>query len=88
MDDYFWRVWVYILKKKNEAFEKFKQWKVLIENQTCMKIKKVRINNGLEFCEKLFMKFYSNNDIARHLTVSMNPQQNVLTEWMNRIILE
>ena len=80
VDDYSRRVWVYILKQKNEAFEKFKQWKVLIENQTSRKIKKLRADNGLEFCENLFMEFYSNNDISRHLTVSKNPQQNGLAE--------
>ena len=72
VDDYSRRVRVYILKKKNEAFEKFKQWKVLIENQTGRKIKKLKTDNGLEFCENLFMKFCSSNGKAQHLTVSKN----------------
>ena len=80
VDDYSRRVWVYILKQKNEAFEKFKQWKILIKNQTGRKMKKRRTYNGLEFCENLFIKFCSNNGIARHLIVSKNSQQMV---WLN-----
>ncbi|GJY52382.1 retrovirus-related pol polyprotein from transposon TNT 1-94 [Tanacetum coccineum] len=34
VDDYSKRVWVYILRFKHEAFEKFKEWKQLVENQT------------------------------------------------------
>ncbi|GJT38380.1 retrovirus-related pol polyprotein from transposon TNT 1-94 [Tanacetum coccineum] len=44
------RVWVYILRFKHKAFEKFKKWKQLVENQTGRTVKKLRIDNGLEFC--------------------------------------
>nr|GFD47609.1 retrovirus-related Pol polyprotein from transposon TNT 1-94 [Tanacetum cinerariifolium] len=43
------RVWVYLLRFKHEAFEKFKEWKQLIENQTGRTVKKLRTDNGLEF---------------------------------------
>ncbi|GJZ11469.1 hypothetical protein Tco_0546228 [Tanacetum coccineum] len=43
------RVWVYILRFKQEAFRKFKEWKQLVENQIGRTVKKLRINNGLEF---------------------------------------
>ena len=36
------------------------------------KIKKLRIDNGFEFWENLFMEFCSNNVIAWHLIVSKN----------------
>ncbi|GJS92397.1 retrovirus-related pol polyprotein from transposon TNT 1-94, partial [Tanacetum coccineum] len=35
---------------KDEVFPTFKEWKMLIENQTGKKIKKLRTDNGLEFC--------------------------------------
>ncbi|GJR92044.1 hypothetical protein Tco_0216055 [Tanacetum coccineum] len=44
------RVWVYIIRFRHEAFGKFKEWKQLVENQTGMTVKKLRTNNGLEFC--------------------------------------
>ena len=31
---------------------KFKEWKVLVETQTGNKVKKLRTDNGLEFCDK------------------------------------
>nr|GEY07837.1 hypothetical protein [Tanacetum cinerariifolium] len=34
VDDYSKRVWVYLLRFKHEAFQKFKEWKQLVENQT------------------------------------------------------
>ena len=34
IDDYSRKVWVYILKHKNNVFGKFKEWKVMIKKQT------------------------------------------------------
>ncbi|KAL5831682.1 hypothetical protein ACOSQ4_017036 [Xanthoceras sorbifolium] len=39
IDDYSRKVWIYILKHKDEVYVKFKQWKVLIEKQTEKQIK-------------------------------------------------
>nr|GEZ29034.1 retrovirus-related Pol polyprotein from transposon TNT 1-94 [Tanacetum cinerariifolium] len=41
-------------KHKDEVFLTFKEWNVLIENQTGKKIKKLRTDNGLEFCGERF----------------------------------
>ncbi|GJT28378.1 retrovirus-related pol polyprotein from transposon TNT 1-94 [Tanacetum coccineum] len=40
--------WVFMMKHKSEAFEKFKHWKILIENQTGRKIKRLRTDNVKE----------------------------------------
>lgn len=88
VDDYSRKLWMLLLKTKNEAFDKFKAWKVMIENQTNRKIKRFRTNNGLEFCAKEFNNFCRNEGIARHKTIKDTPQQNDLAEWMNRTILE
>lgn len=87
VDDYSRRVWVYVLKHKSEAFNKFKEWKILVENQTEKKIKKLRTDNGLEFCSNEFNQFCKSHGIARHLTVPGTPQQNGLVERMNRTLL-
>ncbi|XP_073294448.1 uncharacterized mitochondrial protein AtMg00300-like [Primulina huaijiensis] len=50
IDDYSRRVWVYILRNKNEALDRFKQWLVLLENQSGKRLKKLITDNGLEFC--------------------------------------
>ena len=49
VDDFSRKVWVYLLKSKDEAFETFKTWKQLVENKTEKKIKVLRRDNGLEY---------------------------------------
>ena len=52
IDDCSQRVWVCLLKHKNEAFNRFKTWKNLIKNQTNKRVKRLRTNNGLEYCNE------------------------------------
>jgi hypothetical protein len=49
IDDYTRITWVAFLKNKFEAFEKFKAFKALVENEIDMKIKCLRLDNGGEF---------------------------------------
>jgi IS30 family transposase len=79
---------VYFLKKKSDVFVTFKQWKTLIENQTGKKLKRLRTDNGMEFCGGKFNKFYKDEGITSHRTASHTPQQNGVTERMNRTLLE
>lgn len=88
IDDFSRKVWVYFLKHKSEAFDAFKSWKVMIEKQTEREIKKLRTDNGLEFCSGAFNQFCKEEGIVRHLTVPGTPQQNGVAERMNRTLLE
>jgi len=88
IDDYSRRVWVYILKNKSDAFEKFKEWHTLVENQIGTKLKVLRTDNGLEFVSEQFNEFCRKRGIKRHRTVAYTPQQNGLAERMNRTLLE
>jgi len=47
IDDYTRKVWVYFLKTKDEAFEKFVDWVSLVENQSDNRVKTLRTDNGL-----------------------------------------
>ena len=76
IDDYSRMTWVFMMKYKSEAFKIFKQWKILIENQTGKNIKRLRIKNGLEFCGSEFNEFSKNEGIVRHHIVRDTPQQN------------
>jgi hypothetical protein len=49
IDNYSILTWVSFLKEKAEAFEKFKIFKALIENQIGKRLKEVRSNRGGEF---------------------------------------
>ncbi|GJT48090.1 retrovirus-related pol polyprotein from transposon TNT 1-94 [Tanacetum coccineum] len=88
IDDFSRKVWVFFLKHKDEVFPTFKEWKVLIENQTGKKIKKLRTDNGLEFCGESFNALCRKYGIARHHTLVRTPQQNGVAERMNRTIME
>ena len=66
----------------------FKKFKALVENQTGRKIKKLRTDNSLEFCEAEFNEFYTVNGITRHKTLVDKRQQNGVIERINRTLLE
>ena len=46
--------WVFFLKEKSEVFDKFKSFKIWVENETEAKIKCLRSENGGEFTSKDF----------------------------------
>ena len=48
IDDYSRKTWIYFLKGKNEVFNKFKEFKALVENLSEKKIKTFRSDNGGE----------------------------------------
>lgn len=77
IDDWSRKVWVYLLKHKNQAFKSFKQWKSLMEKQRGKQIKVLRTNNGLEYLSNEFTEFCKDIGIARHKTVRLTPP----TKW-------
>ncbi|KAE8707154.1 hypothetical protein F3Y22_tig00110387pilonHSYRG00984 [Hibiscus syriacus] len=42
IDDSTRKVWVYFLKKKSEVFDTFRKWKAMVENETGLKVKRLR----------------------------------------------
>ncbi|GKB05658.1 retrovirus-related pol polyprotein from transposon TNT 1-94 [Tanacetum coccineum] len=65
-------LWIWC-RIKHEAFGKFKEWKQLVENQTGRTVKKLRTDNGLEFCNRKFEQLCIESGIARNLTVVETP---------------
>ena len=88
IDDFSRNTRLYFLKNKSKFFSKFKEYKALVENQIGKKIKVLRTDNGGEFCEKEFKKFYKECGIARQKTTPYTPQQNGVVERMNRSLME
>jgi hypothetical protein len=50
IDEFLRNTWIYFLRKKYEVFDRFKEFKALVENQTKKIIKVLRTNNGGELC--------------------------------------
>ena len=55
IDDYSRKTWIYFLKAKSEVFERFLEFKTLVENQTGKKIQVLRTDNGGEYTSNEFM---------------------------------
>ncbi|KAK4384556.1 Retrovirus-related Pol polyprotein from transposon TNT 1-94 [Sesamum angolense] len=87
IDNFSRKVFVFLIKQKSEVFEKFKNWKTLVENQTGKKLKALRTDNGLEFCNQQFSTLCETCGIKRHRTTPYTPQQNGVAERMNRTLL-
>jgi len=80
IDDYSRNTWIYFLKKKDEVFGNFKEFKALIENHSNKKIKTLRMDNGGEYTLKDFDGFCKDASIKRELTTPYNPQHNGVAE--------
>lgn len=50
VDDFSRKTWIFFLKSKDRALEKFKDWKKIVEIQTNRSVRYLRTDNGLEFC--------------------------------------
>src|SRR5579871_4423166 len=79
---------IYLLKIKGEAFDKFKNFQALVKNQQNKKIKRIRSDNGGEFTSKKFKQYLQDYGIQHKTTVPYTPQQNGVSERSNRIIIE
>jgi transposase InsO family protein len=75
------------MKTKGHVFNRFQEFKSLVENQTEKKIRVLRSDNGGEYTSKEFMHFCAGEGITRELIVPYNSQQNVVAERKNEAIV-
>ena len=57
IDDFSRKVWVYFLKHKSDVFATFTKGKAEVENQTNLKVKCLRSDNGGEYDKSEFKAF-------------------------------
>jgi hypothetical protein len=86
IDDFSMNTWIYFLRKKSKVFNKFKEFKSLMEYKTVKKIKVLRIENGGELCGKDFKHFCNKCGISCQNTTPYTPQKNKFVERMNRAL--
>jgi hypothetical protein len=65
IDDFSRNTWIYFLRNKSEVFDKFKEFKALVENQAKKKVKVLRTDNGGEFYVNEFKEFCNKCGIER-----------------------
>jgi len=88
IDDYTRMTFVFLLNNKSEAFRHFKHFKEQIENESDMKIKCLRSDNGGEFTSNEFNDYCSEQGIKRKFSAARTPQQNGVAEIKNRKVME
>ena len=69
-------------------FETFKVFKAEVELQLGKKIKALRSDRGGEYISQEFKEYLVKNGIVQHLTSPYTPQQNGVSERINRTLLD
>ncbi|RDY05381.1 hypothetical protein CR513_10796, partial [Mucuna pruriens] len=87
IDDCPRKLWVYVLKTKDQVLVKFKQFQALVERQSDKKVKCIHSDNGGEYCG-LFDVYCKQHGIRYEKTPPKTPQLNDLVERMNMTLIE
>ena len=88
IDDNTRYVWVYFLNRKDQVFEKFLEWKTMVDKSTGKKLKAIRTDNGGEFTSGEFQAHLKAEGVRHELTIPKKPEQNGVAERMNQTIVE
>ncbi|KAM0008922.1 putative RNA-directed DNA polymerase [Helianthus debilis subsp. tardiflorus] len=88
VDDFCRYMWVYLLKSKDEALSKFKNFTTEVKKHKSWKIGTIRTDRGGEFTSKAFDQFCDDEGIKHQLTAPYTPQQNSVVERRNRTVME
>nr|BBF90152.1 polyprotein -like [Oryza rufipogon]BBF90155.1 polyprotein -like [Oryza rufipogon] len=96
-DDYSRYGYIYPIKERSEALDKFKIFKAEVENQHDIKIKVVRSDRGGEYYGRHtpygqvpgpFARFLLENGIVAQYSTPGEPQQNGVAERRNRTLMD
>jgi len=88
IDDHSRKTWLYLLKKKDEVFEKFKEFRFEAETLTERRIKTLRFDNCGEYTSKELIAYCKEAGIKRELIVPYSLKQNEAAERKNNTIEE
>jgi hypothetical protein len=88
IDDATRKTYFYCIRQKTIFFYTFKKWKDLVENEIGKRLRCLRSNNGGEYYNTEFYYYCSFHGSHRVKTVPRTPQENGLSERINRTIME
>ena len=88
IDNYSRFVVTYAMKTKDEALDKFKQYVAMAETKFESRVKKIRNDNGGEYVSKVFDDYLKERGTLDERTVPFTPEQNGISERMNRTLME
>lgn len=87
VDDHSRKVWICLLKTKDQVLEAFKEFHAKVELETGKKLKSIQDNSGGEYCGP-FESYCKVHEIRLEKTPSKTAQLNGIAERMNRTIKE
>ena len=87
-NDYSGYGYVYLMRQKSKAFEKFKEFRAEVENQLGKHIRAIRSDRGGEYLLGDFKDYLTQNGIISRLTAPKTPQQDGVAERRNKTLLE
>ncbi|KAJ9539456.1 hypothetical protein OSB04_032189 [Centaurea solstitialis] len=87
-DDFSRYGYVYLIRHKSEAFERFKKFQNEVQNQLDRKIKFLRSDRGGEYLSQEFDNHLMECGIVSQLTPPYTPQMNGVSERRNRTLLD
>ena len=73
IDDYSRYGYVYLMRQKSKTFEKFKEFRVEVENQLGKRIKAIRSDRSGEYLLGDFKDYLTQNEIVSQLTAPGTP---------------
>jgi hypothetical protein len=88
IDDCSRYAWIYLLKRKSKAFDAFKLFKAMVENQYDAVIRFFHKDKGGEYIGHKWDAFCGKHGIQREHTTRTTPQQNGVAERKNRTLAE
>ncbi|KAJ9566729.1 hypothetical protein OSB04_002695 [Centaurea solstitialis] len=87
-DDFSRYGYVYLMRHKSEAFERFKEFQNEVQNQLDKRIKFLRSDRGGEYLSQEFNNHLIECGIVSQLTPPYTPQMNGVSERRNRTLLD
>lgn len=88
IDDYSHFGIIYLMSSKDEVIDRFREYEALVTAHFGTRIARLRTDNGGEYVSEAMREFCRKKGISMELTVPYTPQQNGVSERMNRTLME
>ncbi len=86
IDDHTRKVWVYFMKQKDEVFQRFLNFKTMMEKEKGVSIKRLKFDGEGKYFSNEFSEYLKEHGIQRKYSCSYSPQQNgVLKRRINTL---
>ena len=80
--------WVYVLKKRDEVFRKFKEWKAMAERESGHRLKILHTANGDKYTSTELKEYLKVEGVTHEMTIPKTTEQNGVQERMNRTLVK